>query len=167
MARQKLTLRPGLKHRAVLLGDACHPSLVSSNDIGSAQSKPLILQLHSGCNVVAAVEDGFVLGSLFSYLSNPRQIPLLLNAYQEIRQPQVAHLQAVEYASCMTFILPPGPARDARDAAFAVTLNSDEEMGDETLAQLWAGYSRSYTYDTLEAVEDWWSKVSDLVCLGF
>lgn len=119
--------------------------------------------MHGGCNASTAVEDAFVLGNLFSYLSNPRQIPSLLHAYQEIREPQAAHVQALEFASRMVLISPLGPALEARNAAFAETLKSDGELGDEMLSQLWDGYVGYYNYDTLEAVEDWWTKVSHFV----
>lgn len=66
----------------------------------------------------------------------------------------------------MILSLPPGPARDARNAAFAETLTSDGELEDEKLSHTWHEYARSYNYDTLEAVDDWWTKVRAFVLLG-
>lgn len=42
------------------------------------------------------IEDAAVLGDLFSRIEGPENIPFILHAYQEIRQPRCAAVQARE-----------------------------------------------------------------------
>ncbi len=50
---------------------------------------------------------------------------------------------------------PPGPEREGRNQAFAVTLNL-EGADDETLARVWSTYVTMFNYDAREAVDEWW-----------
>ncbi|KAJ7853856.1 hypothetical protein B0H13DRAFT_2579914 [Mycena leptocephala] len=86
----------GLDGVAVLVGDAAHSVLI---------------------------EDAATLGRLFSRLSNRNQIPLLLNAYQEIRHSRTSATQDSEYQSLIQISLASGILREARDTALKATLN--------------------------------------------
>ncbi|KAH8817754.1 hypothetical protein DL96DRAFT_1623251 [Flagelloscypha sp. PMI_526] len=136
----------GLNSRAVLIGDAAHPSLAN------------------GCyNTSMAAEDGVVLGQLFANITSPLQIPFLLNAFQEIRQPHTTAISRSDHMRFMLMTLPPGEeATTQRDAALSATLvNVPEEEIDlgesEVLAMLWSEFIQTYSYDSVEAADEWLS----------
>lgn len=108
------------------------------------------------------MEDGAVLGSLFSRLQSksPDEIMRLLCAYQEIRQDRCAQTQQSD-AELVTFsTLPPGPARDERDAGFALSSANAtldwEDAGEEMLRGAWDEFRGSFGYEAYDAADDWW-----------
>ena len=74
------------KGRLALLGDACHPMLVRSLLSGSGIYNSLtLLQPYRAQGAAMAIEDAAILGDLFSRVSSLKQVPALLQAYQELR----------------------------------------------------------------------------------
>ncbi|MEL7283011.1 MAG: FAD-dependent monooxygenase [Pseudomonadota bacterium] len=70
--------------RAVLLGDACHPTL------------PFQAQ-----GAVMAIEDGFLLAKLCS--ESPRDLPAALKTYFETRQPRTSQVQSASRSNAKLF----------------------------------------------------------------
>lgn len=133
-------------YRIVLLGEAAHP-VMPCGIYGSS----------------LGVEDAAVLGVLLSHLRFRSQIPMLLEAYQDIRQPRCQAVAGSEFANASLVWLPPGPARDARDAAMRVSLEHHRatENDQATEAELRAQYEKIagvFGYSAREAAEDWWIK---------
>ncbi|KAH8824293.1 hypothetical protein DL96DRAFT_204022 [Flagelloscypha sp. PMI_526] len=130
----------GLGSRAVIIGEAAHPSAV-----------------HGTYNTSMAAEDGAVLGHLFSHIQSPNQIPFFLNAFQEIRQPRCNKTAVDEHLGYCLVAMPAGPDRDARDAVFPKLTDSNEcDMSNEYLALLWGAYIERYNYNCKEAADEWW-----------
>jgi salicylate hydroxylase len=103
-----------------------------------------------------AVEDAAVLGTLFSRLREWEQVPLFLQAYQELRQPRcnAVHLSELSHAA-LTW-LPPGPERDLRNAQMRQSMQSKEHWDDKRLRQQWDEISETFGYSAREAAEAWW-----------
>lgn len=102
------------------------------------------------------------LGRLFSRLSNRTQIPLLLDAYREIRHPRTSATQKSEYEALVQISLPSGPLQEARDATLKETLNPAFEdfhncEDSDVLVQTWEQYLVLFKHDASEEVDNWWS----------
>jgi len=147
MARERWVKGPELEswsdetQRIILVGEAAHPWIPSGNN------GPSIL-----------FEDSVVLGTIFSHLRSFDQIPLFANAYEEIRQPRCQSALDKEIAAYRAVWLPPGPARDGRNAILAEgdrCENSDGE-NEAVLAQEMEEYEEIMAYDAIEAAEEWW-----------
>lgn len=135
-----------------LVGDAGHP-----------------IAPYSWHSAALGIEDACTLLHLFAGIQRRDQIPRLLNAYEEIRQPRWEIILDAEKAYRMELAMPPGPARDARDAFFGelARMNStfnedddDEEVSEdvERLRMAWIKTMAAYNFDAREAVDDWFSK---------
>jgi len=137
--------------KIVLVGDAAHSSPV-----------------HGSNNSSMAVEDAVTLGNLFSRVSNRNQIPFILEAYEEIRQPRTSATQDSELTACELVSLHPGEKRDFRDMGMRMTLHisfhdewtEEEEM---VLANVWQDYLTVFYHDANEAADDWWRQFGGLM----
>jgi salicylate hydroxylase len=107
--------------------------------------------------------------SLFGRLSAWDQVPVLLDAYADLRQSRCASIGAQELEDIALVQLPPGPARDARNAALRHTLDSealhagrdgdgddDADADESRLRTVWEHMSHLFGYDALDAADDWW-----------
>ncbi|TFL00416.1 hypothetical protein BDV98DRAFT_569772 [Pterulicium gracile] len=134
-----------------LVGDAGHPIVP-----------------YSWHSAALGVEDACTLLHLFAGIQRHDQIPRLLNAYEEIRQPRWENILDAEKAYRTELAMPPGPARDARDQFFGelARMNStfeeeDDEVVSEDVERLrmaWIKTMAAYNFDAREAVDDWFSK---------
>ncbi|KAL0579342.1 hypothetical protein V5O48_002675 [Marasmius crinis-equi] len=122
----------------VVIGDAAHVVISSCTHNGSI-----------------ATEDAFTLGRLFSRVTSRDQVPLLLSGYNQIRRKRSEALEDAEFRGTDIVAVPPGPHRDARDAFFAQTLHMDA-ADDETLYSIWSSYLEAFSYDAIDAVDEWW-----------
>ncbi|KAJ7657289.1 hypothetical protein DFH06DRAFT_1473272 [Mycena polygramma] len=122
----------------VVIGDAAHT-----------------IPIHETHNASIAVEDGFALGRIFSYVTTRDQIPYLLSGYREVRQGRSTATELSELRAIKVITLPPGPARDSRNAALAIAHGADD-MSDEHFAAAWEDYIIQFNYDAQEAVDEWW-----------
>jgi salicylate hydroxylase len=86
--------------RVTLLGDACHPML------------PFMAQ-----GAAQAIEDGAALAAILA--RGGTNVPATLRAYEAVRLPRTARIQALATASKTRFHLPDGPAQQERDAQMA------------------------------------------------
>ncbi|KAF8213935.1 hypothetical protein K438DRAFT_1802563 [Mycena galopus ATCC 62051] len=138
----------GLDGSIVLIGDAAHSVLI-----------------HGSHNTSMAIEDAVTLGTLFSHLSHPKQIPIFTETYEELRQRRMNDARISEYQSLIQISLPRGPLQEDRDIGLELTLNPAFEdfetcESSDLLAQAWEQYLVLFSYNASEAVDNWWSKWS-------
>ncbi|KAJ7505665.1 hypothetical protein B0H11DRAFT_355443 [Mycena galericulata] len=129
--------------RLVIIGTAAHPI-----PPGSIQESAM------------AVEDGAVLARLFSQLRSRDQIPQILGAFQDIRQPRCAAATESEtnimYFTCM----PEGEDQRARDQAMRAKLAAGVEVlqagADEVETPEWREVKEIFGYDAEDEADNWW-----------
>lgn len=84
----------------------------------------------------------------------------LLCAYQEIRQERCAKTQQSDAELVAFSTLPPGLARDERDAGFALSSANAtldwEDAGEDILRGAWDEFRGSFGYEAYDAADDWW-----------
>ncbi|KAJ8518627.1 hypothetical protein ONZ45_g4307 [Pleurotus djamor] len=131
--------------RVVLIGEAAHPMVP---DVAH--------------NASMAIEDAATFGHLFSRLQHEDQIPRLMAAYEELRQPRCASTAEHEVLKRAFFKLPPGEAQRARDAgmreALAKESNGWDDIDEEYLNFKYERELDLFAYDPYEVVDDWWTK---------
>lgn len=110
------------------------------------------------------MEDGAVLGSLFSRLhtGSQEEVVRLLSAYQEIRQARCLELMKSEYEVVHFSTLDDAdPMREARDAGFAVARQQQsldwDDVDEEVVRHAWDEFRTSYAYDAYDAADEWWN----------
>ncbi|KAJ7879719.1 hypothetical protein B0H14DRAFT_3771440 [Mycena olivaceomarginata] len=132
----------GLNGSVVLVGDAAHTVLI-----------------HGSHNSSMAVEDAVTLATLFSHLSNAKQIPVFTETYQELRQHRKNETRMSEYQSLVQITLPDGPLQEERDVTLRLTL--DQAFLDfdncKSLEPVWEQYLVFFNHDAGEVARDWWS----------
>ena len=97
-----------------------------------------------------AIEDAVVFGQLFSHLSSEDQILPFLNAYEEIRKERTESVLEREISNTEMVTLPPGPAKDARDASCRQARN---EWDEGLLKAEFEGLFDLFGYDAYDAAE--------------
>ncbi|OJA16435.1 hypothetical protein AZE42_03807 [Rhizopogon vesiculosus] len=131
--------------KVVLVGEAAHPLMPNGSH-----------------NAAMSIEDAMTLSTLFSLPAAKSHTPLLLSAYEELRQPRCAATQASELRKRDFVCLPRGPEQQARDgglrAASKRALLDWDEAKEEYLRETWEEYIDLFAFDAREAVEDWWTK---------
>ncbi|KAH8110329.1 FAD/NAD-binding domain-containing protein [Phellopilus nigrolimitatus] len=132
--------------RVVLIGDAVH-ALVPGTTHGAS----------------LAIEDGAVLGSLFSRLKSHdgSEIVRLLSAFQEIRQDRCSVIAKSELESVLLVSLPDDdPMRAVRDAGFRAGRDAHaldwDDIGEDSLSSAWEDFKMSFGYEAYDAADDWW-----------
>jgi salicylate hydroxylase len=86
------------KGKFVLMGDACHATL------------PYLAQ-----GAAMAVEDGAVLGELFSKITHRDQLPDILSIYEKLRKPRTTEVVKGSTALRDVFHMHDGPRQQERD----------------------------------------------------
>lgn len=138
MDRQPLERWVHPNGRVVLLGDACHPMLVSRT-LGYRSNEVLILtfpQPYRAQGAAMAIEDGAVLGNLLSYISDESQLLPLLYAYQSLRLPRATETQRQSRANQKIFHLDDGPEQEARDADMRIAAAQELRRAEREAAGL-------------------------------
>jgi salicylate hydroxylase len=108
-------------------------------------------------NVSLAVEDAVVFGVLFSHLRSHQQIPIFTEAYQDLRMSRCISVTESELSNAHLVQLPPGEARDQRDASMRASRASGHEHWDEgQLRKQWEEIASVFGYCARDAAEDWW-----------
>ncbi|KAJ3533645.1 hypothetical protein NMY22_g7250 [Coprinellus aureogranulatus] len=129
--------------RLIVLGDAAHPM-----PPGGIQAAAM------------AFEDGAVLAKLFSHIRTSDQIPTLLYAYQDLRQPHVRRVQQKELADLYYQTMPPGEVQQGRDEF----MRTQRDAGRSPLAPLsedeelpeWTEMKDVFGYDAEDDADNWW-----------
>jgi salicylate hydroxylase len=98
------------------------------------------------------VEDAVTLATLFSHLSNAKQIPVFTETYQELRQHRTNETRMSEYQSLVQITLPDGPLQEERDVTLRLTL--DQAFLDfdncKSLEPVWEQYLVFFNHDAGE-----------------
>jgi salicylate hydroxylase len=110
--------------------------------------------------------DAEALAGLFSGISDRAQIPTLLSAYEEIRQTRAVSQAGAGERLVGSFMLPPGPLQQVRDATFRdimayarenLDAHANDDVRAEMLHALWSEYFEICAHDPCDAVQDWWT----------
>ena len=122
-----------------------------------------------------AIEDAGVLGNLFSRVSHPSQVKVLLQAYEDLRLPRASETQRQSRLNQKIFHLPDGPEQEKRDAdmrkgmeAELARVREGKKATEESLegsANQWSDRQKSirqFGYDADEEAERWWLEVGEL-----
>ncbi|KAF9076291.1 FAD/NAD(P)-binding domain-containing protein, partial [Rhodocollybia butyracea] len=145
-----------------LLGDACHPMLP-----------------YQGQGAAMAIEDAECLGRLFSHITNRKQVPSLLNAYQNIRFERATHIQQVSSNTRGFLHMADGPAQQARDARMRAGIEVRTALANEEYvpAEKQSIVERAmkarkeeddvqYGYDISQVTDTWWEKNGSTIRLA-
>ncbi|KAL4250901.1 FAD/NAD(P)-binding domain superfamily protein [Abortiporus biennis] len=130
--------------RLLLIGEAAHPHA------------PGAMQ-----NYAMTIEDGAVLGKLFSHLRNEDQIGSFLWALEDIRQARCVESVEEEVGLFDFLTQPDGPAQEARDQSFrdkAASGDTDTTQGENEAARQWEELRKVYDYDCEDEADEWWVK---------
>jgi salicylate hydroxylase len=92
-----------------------------------------------------------------SHLRTFEQIPQLLEGFQEIRQARFTETKASEMQNAALVTMPPGPARDGRDASLRASV-TEEDWDDTALREQYDTIGAIFGYNAIEKAEDWWLK---------
>lgn len=109
------------------------------------------------------MEDGAVLGSLFSRLqsNSSEEIRRLLSAYQEIRQERCKVTLDSEWEKVSFSVLEDDdPLRKIRDAGFELARAQHsldwKNVPESYLQGAWEEFKGSFGYEAYDAADDWW-----------
>jgi salicylate hydroxylase len=85
---------------------------------------------------------------------------MLLEAYQDLRQDRCQFVKDTEMVNAAICTMPPGEARDERNAGMRNSLMEpdQEHMDDSDLLAQWEEIGAMFGYEVHEATEDWWVK---------
>ena len=107
------------------------------------------------------IEDGAVLGNLFSRISHISQLGPLLKAYQDLRLPRTAGVQASTRILQHVFHLPDGPEQRKRDEnlkkAMALELSGKLSTGNQNQSADKVESDIIFKYDADLEVDKWWA----------
>ncbi|KAJ7822048.1 hypothetical protein B0H13DRAFT_1920372 [Mycena leptocephala] len=149
--------------KLVQLGRGCRPTVhkVFEQEDIIALNGSIVLVGDAAHSVL--VEDAVTLGTLFSHLSDPKEIPIFAEIYVELRQRRTNETRISEYQSLAQISLAPGPQQEKRDTTLPLTLDQAFEdfencTSSELLVQAWEQYLVVFSHDAGEAVDNWWSK---------
>ncbi|KAJ7176408.1 hypothetical protein C8R43DRAFT_975572 [Mycena crocata] len=149
--------------KLVQLGSSCRPTVHRVLEQEDVTSRDGTVALVGDAAHSVLIEDAVTLGKLFSHLTNRKQIPVFLAAYEEIRQPRTGATQTSEYQSLVQISLPRGSQQEARDAQLHLTLGLEFDdfenvEASDLLVQAWDQYLVLFSHDASEEVDNWWSK---------
>jgi len=116
-------------------------------------------------NTGVSIEDAETLGALFARIQHRAQIPRMLAAYEELRQPRCAYSQDWELRKRMMLTCPIGPDQKARDAKLRRVMAYGDwaHMDEERFREMWGDEMEMFSYFSTEKVEDWWTKWGSLL----
>jgi salicylate hydroxylase len=107
-----------------------------------------------------SVEDGAVLGRLFSHLRSRDQVNQLLWAFQDIRQPRCAAATESEMHNMHFQCMPNGADQETRDAGLRAKLAAGVQVlqagGDQEETPEWREVKEIFGYDAEDETDDWW-----------
>jgi salicylate hydroxylase len=106
------------------------------------------------------VEDGAVLGKLFSHLHTDSQISDFLYAFQELRQPHSEAVLAAETGIIHFMSMPDCEAQRARDQRMMAKTATGSNLFDipngEKESVEWAEIKNVFGYDAEDEADNWW-----------
>jgi len=107
------------------------------------------------------LEDGAVLGNLLSRISHISQLGPLLKAYQDLRLPRTAEMQASSRLNQQIYHLQDGPEQRKRDEdmkkAMTLQLSGKSSTWNQNQSAGGVGNDVIFGYDADLEVEKWWA----------
>lgn len=108
-----------------------------------------------------ALEDGAVLAKLFSHIRTSDQIPTLLYAYQDLRQPHVRRVQQKDLSDLYFQCTPPGEVQQGRDDFMRAQRDAGRSPlapagADEEELPEWTEIKDVFGYDAEDDADNWW-----------
>lgn len=107
-----------------------------------------------------ALEDGAVLAKLFSHIRTSDQIPTLLYAFQELRQPHVKKVKENEMGAIDFMGMPPCEFRTAREEMLRAKRDAGQDAfaSDATGEEMpqWTEIKEVFGYDAEDDADNWW-----------
>lgn len=109
-----------------------------------------------------AIEDATVLGSLFSRLRSPYQIPHFLSAFQELRHDRCQAVMNSELSKVEFGNLPAGEHQEIRDlhlrkqGSTGVSIDDLDEVPENVLRDQCEEFREIYGYDADDDADNWW-----------
>lgn len=107
-----------------------------------------------------AIEDGAVLGTLFSHLRREDQISNFLWAFQDLRQPRCDGIAAKERGVLHFMTMPPGEHQQMRDSSMRAKrdrglgiLQASDEYEE---SPEWVEIKEIFGYDAEDEANNWW-----------
>jgi salicylate hydroxylase len=131
----------------------------------------IIIFIDEKISARAQIEDAAVLGTLFSYITSPDQIPFFLAAYQDIRFVRATSAHEASRLNQRIFHYPDGPEQAARDASMREAMFELRKGGADTTshagnANQWADREKNievFSYDAEEVAEHWWKDNGSII----
>ncbi|KAJ6551338.1 hypothetical protein B0H19DRAFT_1157254 [Mycena capillaripes] len=128
--------------RIVIVGEAAHPLVPTGQH-----------------NTSLALEDAETLGALFARIQHRAQVPRMLAAHEEIRQPRGSYAQAWEMRKRTMLTAPAGPEQKRRDARLRrMMAYKDSHIDERRFREMWGDELELFAYHATEKVDDWWTK---------
>jgi salicylate hydroxylase len=126
---------------------------------------PYIYQPSGQYNTALGIEDAQTLGSLFAGIQHRDQIPILIAAYEELRQSHCEFTKDWERRKRDMLTLPVGRAQVERDLFMRKShaYTEWESMDEQAARAIWGAEIELFAYDANEIVEDWWTKWGGLL----
>ena len=108
------------------------------------------------------------MGCLFSRLQHRDQVPRLLTAYDEIRQPRCVATSEYEYHHQLLLRAPVGPLQELRDKALEKTLVTREgqHIDEDLFRDAWGTELILFAHDATDKVNDWWGQWGYMIAKG-
>ncbi|KAJ6504114.1 hypothetical protein C8R47DRAFT_1104293 [Mycena vitilis] len=136
--------------RIVIVGQAAHPIVPAGQH-----------------NTALALEDAEMLGALFARIQHRAQIPRLLSAHEEMRQPRGTYAQGWELRKRALLTFPTGAHQQARDARLRRMMsNADSDsthVDEKRFREMWGDEVDMFSYSATEKGDDWWTKWGGLL----
>src|ERR1700743_886539 len=110
------------------------------------------------------LEDGAVLGALYTHLRNHNQIPLLSQTYEDLRVERCNNALQLDLALLRMGSLPDGPEQERRDSMLRDRRKCNEGLdrrNEDTrpFDTMWNQRVDIWKYDAWEDVADWWLRL--------
>ena len=137
-----------------------------SNATGCFRTRTDGLHQPSGShNTCTCIEDAMTLSTLFSLPATKPQTSMLLNVFEELRQPRCASVQRYVRRKREVITIPHGPGQRRRDQLLRTqrAYHQEDELDDEFLCSTYSGFLQIYGFNAREAVQDWWVKLGKSV----
>jgi salicylate hydroxylase len=110
------------------------------------------------------LEDGAVLGALYTHLRNPSQISLLSQTYEDLRTERCKNAFKLDISLLQLGSLKDGPEQEERDRMLIEAHASIERFGEPArpFPIMWNQQVDIWKYDAWEDVADWWLRLGSL-----
>lgn len=113
-------------------------------------------------SLAMSVEDGAVLGRLFSHLQYEDQIEPFLEAFEDLRFPRCSMVHQMEIDKLMFMTMPPGEERKERDKTMRLKRDAGQDVLTESDilhlegAHIWMDAREAWSWDATDEADNWY-----------